>query len=272
MRIRDKIKPRELWNKYGLIVVGNIVFFILLYLFSYRPHNTENRSMELLSMAQTAETKGHNQTAADLYEKILADYKGTRAAQTATERAPILKKTLSKKTVVPPDCPARCEDLNLEEMLRKEPTVYVATHMAKHYDRFPSDREKIREIILKNLKVSHEWAKIPVAKLRAESEFQSPELQQAFFNLHPKCHVTPDWIYDDFAVKNDNFFAWSNAVIEMTVSQGAEKTTRTVRAPSAESGELLDVLEFRIQKDGGPVTCTVSIKADQGKATTTQEI
>ena len=272
MRIRERIKPKEIWNKYGLIVVGNIVFFFLLYWFSYRPHNTENRAGELLSMAQTAETSGHHQTAGDIYEKILADYDGTRAAETAAKRAPELKKTLTEAKVVQPDCPSRCEDLNLEEMLRKDPTVYVATHMAKHYNRFPADREKVREIILKNLKAAHEWANIPVTKLRGESEFQSPVLQKAFFDLQPKCEMDPDWIWDNFFVRNDNFFAWSGAVIEMTVTQGEAREKKIIRPDSVAAGERLDVLELRVRKKGGPVTCTLSAKTDQGKAETTQEL
>ena len=272
MRWKPKINPRELWNKYGLIVVGNIVFFILLYVFSYRPHNVENRAMDILSMAQTAENKDHQETAADLYEKILADYKGTRAAETASDRLPKLKKTLSKKQVPPPDCPVRCEDLNLEEMLRKEPMVYVATHMAKHYARFPSDRAKIEEIILKNLKAAHEWAGVPLNKLKAESEFQTPEIKHAFFDLKPKCILTPDWIYDNFSVRNDNFFAWNNAVIEMTVSQGTEKTKATIRAQKTESNASLYVLEFRIRKGAGPVTCSITIKSDEGQSTVSHEL
>lgn len=273
MKWKLKINPRSLWNKYGLIVVGNIVFFILLYVFSYRPNNTENRSMDLLSTAQSAETKERHETAYDLYEKILEDYAGTRAAETAEERLSGLKKTLSKKGATPmPDCPARCEDLNLEEMLRKEPTLYVATHMAKHYERYPSDRGKIKEIILKNLKASYEWAKIPLKKLKAESEFQSPELKRAFFDIQPKCIVSPDWVYDDFAVQNGNFFSWTQAVIEMSVSQGGEKTQKTIRAADMQSGEQLDILEFRIKKDAGPVTCRVTVKSDQGKISSTQEL
>jgi hypothetical protein len=268
----SQIKLGGLWNKYGLIVVGNIVFFILLYFISYRPQNTDNRSMELLSMAQSAETNGHHETAADLYEKILTDYRGTRAAQTAGDRLPSLKKRLSVNRVVPQDCPARCEDLNLEEMLRKEPSVYIATHMAKHYDRYPSDRSKIREIILKNLKAAYEWANVPMDKLKGETEFQTPDLQHAFFDLQPRCLVTPDWIYDDFAVRNDNFFSWKNAVIQLTVSQGEAKMNKLVRAPEAASAQAVDILEFRIKKNAGPVNCKITVKSDQGQISVSQDI
>jgi hypothetical protein len=254
-------------------VVGNIVFFILLYWFSYRPNNTENRAMDLLSTAQSAETKGHQETALDLYEKIAADYSGTRAFGTAVGKIPTLRKTLSnKRPPPPPDCPARCEDLNLEEMLRKEPTLYIATHMAKQYNSFPSDRAKVRDIIVKNLKASYEWAKIPLDKLRSESEFQTKEFQQAFFNVSPKCEVDPDWIWDNFSIRNDNFFAWSNAVITLKVSQGAVTVEKTVRADQIPARQSIFVLEFRIKKDAGPVTCSISLKSDQGQAVYSQEI
>ncbi len=268
----SKDRFREAWNKYGLIVVGNIVFFILLYFISYRPHNTENRSMDLLSFAQSAENKGRHETAVDLYEKIITDYEGTRAAQTAAERIPELKNKLSANRVVPPDCPARCEDLNLEEMLRKEPTLYVATHMAKHYERYPDDREKIKEIIIKNLKVAHEWSKISIEKLKGESEFQSKEMQQAFFDLRPECIMKPDLIYDDFEVKNANFFTWTNVTIELTVSQGQAKKNKLTRNDKILADQNVDMLEFRVKKDGGPVTCLITIKSDQGRIEISQEI
>ena len=85
MRFVKRLKRFRLsaiWSKYGLIVVGNIVFFILLYFFSYRPHNEENRASEFLSIAQSAETGGRKETALDLYERILSDYGETRAAET----------------------------------------------------------------------------------------------------------------------------------------------------------------------------------------------
>ncbi len=268
-----KLRLGSVWNKYGLIVVGNIVFFVLLYWFSYRPNNSDSRSMDLLSTAQSAETKGHRETALDLYEKITADYKGTRAAGIASEKIPNLKKTLSNKRLPPPpDCPAKCEDLNLEEMLRKEPTLYIATHMAKQYNSFPSDRPKVQEIILKNLRASYEWAKVPLDKLRSESEFRTPEFQKAFFDVKPRCTVVPDWMYDNFQIRNDNFFEWTSAVITVKVTQGQATVEKTVRTEKVEAGLSIDVLEFRIRKDAGPVTCAVSVKTDQGQITSSQEM
>lgn len=272
MKRLPKISISGLWSKYGLIVVGNIVFFVLLYLFSYRPHNSENRASEFLSLAQLAETKNHSQTAMDLYEKIIHDYEGTRAFQTAEQRFPEIKKTLQKE----PECPevktTHCEALNLEEMLRKDPGVYIATHLAQHFERIPDDRAKLTEIIWKYLKMAHEWGKIPVKDLAMESEFQTKLLKKTFFELNPKCRMDPDWWYDDFYVVNDNFFAWKGANISVTVSQGEEKKEAQLRAQQLASGERLDLLEFRVKKDGGPVTCAISLKTPNGSVTVTEEL
>ena len=267
-----KIELAGLWSKYGLIVVGNIVFFALLYLFSYRPHNAENRAAEFLSLAQLAETKGRNQTAMDLYEKIIDDYAGTRAFETADERFPILKKTLAEAPDCPPPKQTPCEALNLEEMLRKDPGVYIATHLARHFERFPDDRTKIHDIIWKYLKMAHEWGKLPVKQLKGESEFQSKTLQKAFFELKPKCEMTPDWWYDDFYLVNANFYAWQGVSVSVTISQGEASAEAQIRTPKLPSGERLDLTEFRVKKDGGPVTCKLTLKTKDGGITITETL
>ena len=274
MGLLSKIKISDLWNKYGLIVVGNIVFFALLYLFSYRPHNSENRASEFLSMAQLAETKDRQQTAMDLYEKIANDYEGTRACDTALERLPVLRKQLASK----PPCPAtapdatKCEAINLEEMLRKGPAVYIATHLARHYDRFPSDRLKIQEIIWKYLKMAHEWGKISVAELKQESEFQPPALQKAFFSLKPKCVLESDFWYDNFYIENKNFFSWVGANLSATVTQGEASESVQLRLDRLKSGEKTELLEFRVRGDGGPVQCRVVLKTEYGDVTVSEEL
>ena len=47
---------RDAWHKYGLIVIGNVVFFALLYFVQYRPNSRESRAAELLTLAQHEET------------------------------------------------------------------------------------------------------------------------------------------------------------------------------------------------------------------------
>lgn len=273
MGLLSKIKVSDLWNKYGLIVVGNIVFFVLLYLFSYRPHNSENRASEFLSLAQLAETKDRQQTAMDLYEKIANDYEGTRAFDTAMGRLPILRKQLASK----PPCPAapdmvECEAINLEEMLRKGPAVYIATHLARHYDRFPSDRSKLREIIWKYLKMAHEWGKISVAELKQESEFQTKVLKDAFFALKPKCVLESDFWYDNFYIENKNFFSWEGANLSATVTQGEASESVQLRLEQLKSGEKTELLEFRVRGDGGPVQCRVVLKTGYGDVTLSEEL
>jgi hypothetical protein len=272
MRRLPKIELAAIWAKYGLIVVGNIIFFILLYLFSYRPHNAENRASEFLSLAQLAETKEHTQTAMDLYEKIINDYDGTRAHDTATQRFPILKKTLADE----PECPVvaekRCDAMNLEEMLRKGPAIYIATHLARHFDRFPDDRAKLREIIWQHLKMAHEWGKVPVKQLKGESEFQSKVLQKEFFELKPRCKMEPDWWYDDFYLENGNFFDWKGTNVSVEISQKERKTSAQLRVEKLASDERLDLTEFRVKRDDGPVICRITVKNGYGAVTVSEEL
>ena len=63
---------RRAWDKYGLIVVGNIIFFVLLYWFSYRPHNAESRAGEILSIGQMHESDGQLEAALAVYGRIAA--------------------------------------------------------------------------------------------------------------------------------------------------------------------------------------------------------
>jgi hypothetical protein len=64
---------RGMWNKYGLIVVGNVVFFALLYFVQYRPNSRDSRATELLTLAQREESEQRLEAAESVYSKILAD-------------------------------------------------------------------------------------------------------------------------------------------------------------------------------------------------------
>ncbi len=270
--IANKLRLGTLWSKYGLIVVGNIVFFILLYLFSYRPHNAENRASEFLSMGQLAETRERKETAVDLYEKVLADYPDTRAALTAGERLPVLKKSLTEKQDALPPPPVKCEEIDLEEMLRKGPAVYIATYVAKHFRRFPSDRAKLIDIISKYLKLALEWQKVPLKQLRGESELRGEFFQSQFFEIQPRCIMTSDWIYDDFSIRNDNFFSWNNVTVKLVLSQGEQKAEKTLRLPLVRAGEAIDITEFRVRSSSGTVVCRMEVKADEGDVNVSEEI
>jgi hypothetical protein len=276
----QRIKPTKenikgAWNKYGLIVVGNVVFFILLYVFSYRPHNQESRAGELLSMAQSAETRGKFETAHEIYRKIAKDYEGVRASKMAKERMGPLKKKLSeKKPDLPPPapCPAKCDELDLDDMLRQGPTVYISSFLAKQYGEDPTLEPKIRELISRYLGFAIMYEDATLKSLRHVGALSKPHIQKQFFDVRPKCVMTPDWIYDDFSIKNDNFYTWTNAHISLKIKQEDRELVETLRVPKLDPGQSVELGEFRVTSDGGVVSCEMTIKAEEGKNTITDEI
>src|SRR6186713_3018483 len=78
----------DAWQKYGLIVIGNVVFFALLYFIQYRPNSRENRAGELLTLAQREEAEHRLEAAESLYAMLLADYADERPSAIAKERLP----------------------------------------------------------------------------------------------------------------------------------------------------------------------------------------
>ncbi|MCP4603428.1 MAG: hypothetical protein GY847_23405 [Proteobacteria bacterium] len=262
----SKTTIRRVWSKYSLIVVGNIVFFVLLYFFSYRPHSDENRAGEFLSMAQSAETNGRHEAAIELYRKVIGDYSKTRAAGTAKKQLARLKKKFQKTKPEAPQS-VKCAEIDIEEMLRKKPSVYIATYLADHVSRFPADKAKLKDVIKKYLAMAVNQEGTSLAELAKESEFQSPEFKREFFDIRPKCTMETDWIYDNFSVKNSNFYPWHNVNIELSVSQGAEKKKESLRIEQVKPGESVELLEFRVQGGGGAVTCQIDVQTQEGNTT-----
>ncbi len=266
----SKEQVKQSWEKYGLIVVGNIVFFALLYFISYRPNNDENRAAEFLSMAQAQETTGRHEAAMVLYEKVVADYPDTRASQTAKGRLPKVKKTLT--------LPARPEPvlveprLDLDAMLSRKPSVYIATFLARHYNDDPTHRAKIHETINHYLWIAANHEGMDYRSLAREKEFQSDFFQREFFSVRPRCVMESDWIWDDFYVKNTNFFAWTNVNIKLTVEQGGEQEMRELRVPRVEPGDQLDLLEFWVEGGDGVVTCSGDVTSEEGVNTWSQPL
>src|SRR4051812_49521693 len=87
----DQTRPsvlRAMWDKYGLIVVGNVVFFALLYFIQYRPNSLDSRATELLTLAQREEAEQRLEAAESVYTKIVADYGDSAAGAIARERLP----------------------------------------------------------------------------------------------------------------------------------------------------------------------------------------
>jgi len=261
----NKEQIKQSWEKYSLIVIGNIVFFALLYLFSYRPHNSENRASEFLALGQEQETLKRNETALVLYEKILADYGNTRAAVTATQRIPIIKKNA---IVAPKSAPElKKPRLDLGPMLDRRPSIYIAGFLSKHFEDDPILQPKLREAIHRYLRLAVYEEKVPISQIKRETEFQHPTIKQEFFDINPECLMEPDWFYDDFSLKNKNFYPWTNVNIKLTISQGDAKETNEIRIERLESGESVELLEFRVKKSAGVARCSGTITASEGAKT-----
>lgn len=255
---------RQSWEKYGLIVIGNVVFFVLLYFISYRPHNDENRAAEFLSMAQQEETEDNWRTAMILYKKVVSDYVDTRSAQTAKARIgylqkhPPIVKNVQPKVIEP--------ILDIEKMLARKPSVYMAKFLAKHYEDRPALKPKLKQFIGEYLKIAINYDGVLLKTLRAEKEFQTDEFQKNYFKAKLRCQMKSDWLYDDFFVKNMSIFPLHNVRIQLQVSQGEEKAQKEIRVPLLKPGLSVEVLSFRVQKGGGDAFCTGTVKAREGTA------
>ncbi|HYJ08253.1 MAG TPA: hypothetical protein VEX18_04575 [Polyangiaceae bacterium] len=133
---------RGIWNKYGLIVVGNVVFFALLYFIQYRPNSRDSRATELLTLAQREESEQRLEAAESVYSKILADYRDSYAGAVARERLPKVLAVAKKKREAQPPLPAACApDIKINELLEARPSFYLAELVAGHY-RGPTSRAR----------------------------------------------------------------------------------------------------------------------------------
>ena len=251
------------WDKYGLIVVGNIVFFTLLYFISYRPHNEENRASEFLSLAQQEDADDHYQSAMVLYRKVADDYADTRSGQTARTRLAYLKKN-------PPAPPPKLKPekiqpvLDIDKMLDVRPAVYVAKFLAEHYDDKPGLKPRLKQAIGDYLKMAINYEGIALEKLRTEKEFQREEFQKDFFTIRTGCEMKADWIYDDFYIVNNGIFPWTNARLQMTIAQGDKKQTAEIRIPRLAPGRKFEVTSFNVDKEGGDVICRGKLRTREG--------
>ena len=252
------------WQKYGLIVVGNIVFFVLLYFISYRPNNDEHRASELLAMAQEQETQGRAEAASVLYGKVLARYPDTEASRMAKTRISAVEKWVAtraapgKSQIVKPQ-------LDLSEMLDRRPSLYIATYLAAHYGDDPALKPKLRAAIVAYLGAAMRVDGFSLADLRREKDLRAPDLEAELFAMRPACAVAPDFVYDDFSVRNDNFFPWHNANVKLEVKQGSEILSGEIRVEELAPGASIDVLEFRVKGSGGVVSCAADVTAAEGR-------
>jgi hypothetical protein len=251
------------WQKYGLIVVGNIVFFVLLYFISYRPNNDEHRAAELLSMAQEQESRANVEAAAVLYGKVLERYPGTDASRAAGTLIPELRRRLAAKARAG-GAPGAQPCIDVASVLAKKPSLFVAAYLAERYGEDPASKPKARRAIADYLGAAMRIDGVALADIRRERALRSPELEQELFTVRPACVMTPDLVYDDFSVRNDNFFPWTDVEIRIDVRQGEGSVSEKVRVGAVAPGSVLDLAEHRVKKGGGVVTCAVRVKAAEG--------
>jgi hypothetical protein len=258
---------RRAWQKYGLIVVGNVVFFALLYFLQYRPNSQDNRATELLMIAQRDEAEGRFEAAESLYTKVVADYDDTRASAIAKERLPKVRATLKKKREVQPPLPAACAPtIDVRELLELRPTLYLSELVAGHYPLVQrAERERYFRALDDYVRLALNRDRVPLDKLRNNPVFRAGELQQRYFQVKASVRFEPDLIFDNFKLKNRGYFAIHNAVIDVTVTQDDDHEQARVRVRELQPDAEIDILEFNVNKRGGEVRVNGSIAAAEGK-------
>ncbi|MDB4989113.1 MAG: hypothetical protein JWN04_4291 [Myxococcaceae bacterium] len=259
---------RDLWNKYGLIVVGNVVFFALLYFIQYRPNSRDSRATELLTLAQREEAEQHLEAAESVYSKILAEYRDSGAGAVARERLPKVLALAKKKREAQAPLPAACAPtIKIKELLETKPSLYLAELVAGHYPEVqPAERERYFKTLDDYVWLALNRDKLPLDKLRKSPVFKASELQLRYFALAASVRFEPDWMYDDFKIKNTSYFTLHNAVIDLTVKQGDKTEHESVRVAELAPEAELDVLELNVAAGGGEVQIKGKISADEGKA------
>ena len=259
---------RDLWNKYGLIVVGNVVFFALLYFLQYRPNSRDSRATELLSLAQREEAEQHLEAAESVYGKILGDYRDSAAGAVARERLPKVLAQAKRKREAQAPLPAACTPtVKISELLEAKPSFYLAELVAGHYPEVqPPERERYFKTLDDYVWLTLNRDKVPLDKLRKSPVFKAGELQERYFTLTASAHFEPDWVYDNFKVKNKSYFALHNAVIELMAKQGGKSEQASVRVAELLPDAELEVLELNVAAEGGEVLIKGKISADEGKA------
>ncbi|HEY6880101.1 MAG TPA: hypothetical protein VI299_18885 [Polyangiales bacterium] len=258
---------RDLWNKYGLIVVGNVVFFALLYFIQYRPNSRDSRATELLTLAQREESEQHLEAAEAVYGKILADYRDSAAGAVARERLPKVLALAKKKRETQAPLPAACApEIKINELLEAKPSLYLAELVAGHYPEVqPAERERYFKALDDYVWVALNRDGVPLDKLRKSPMFKAGELQLRYFALTGVARFIPDWVYDDFKVKNTSYFTLHNVVLDITAQQADRKEHTSLRIAQLAPDEEVDVLELNVTADGGEVLVKGTITADEGK-------
>jgi len=265
---------RALWHKYGLIVVGNVVFFALLYFLQYRPNSREARATELLSLAQQQDTDRKLEAAEVLYARVLDAYADCEAAGVARQRLPKVQARLKQLRETQPPLPEACAaKVDLRELLALKPSFYVAELVGGYFPEVTdAERDRYYATLDDYVWTALNTEGVPLDKLRSSPAFRAGELRRRYFDLKARANFASDLVYDDFKVQNQGYFTWHNAVVELTVTQGGESETQSVRVPELAPKAAIDVLEFRVRTDAGAVQVKCNIVADEGKTTFEQRL
>jgi hypothetical protein len=258
---------RDAWHKYGLIVIGNVVFFALLYFVQYRPNSRDNRAAELLTWAQHEETEHNLEGAAALYAIILSDYSDNRPALIAKERLPKVRAQIQQRHEVQPPLPAACSpSIDLQALLEQRPSFYLAELLAGQYPTIPEvQRERYFALLDGYVWIAFNRDHVPLAKFQNSPTFRASELRQRYLVPKASARFVTDWIYDDFKVRNLASFTLHNVVIDLNVTQADDSKQASIRAATLAPEAEVDVLEFHIKKHGGTVYVQGTLAADEGK-------
>ena len=264
-------RPRQLlrdaWHKYGLIVIGNVVFFALLYFVQYRPNSRESRAAELLTLAQHEETEQRFEAAESLYAMLLTEYADDRPALVAKERLPKVRAQLRQRREQQPPLPAACSPaVDVQILLEHKPSFYLAELVAGQYPSIPeAQRERYFDVLDGYVWLALNRDHVPLAKFQNSPTFRASELRQRYLTPKAEARFIPDWYYDNFKVRNRTFFAWHNVVIELSLNQAGNTEKASVRVQELLPDAEIDVLEFHIKKNAGTVYVQGTVVADEGK-------
>jgi len=258
---------REAWHKYGLIVIGNVVFFALLYFVQYRPNSRESRAAELLTLAQHEETEHRLEAAESLYAKILVDYPDDRPALVAKERLPKVRALAKAQREVQAPLPAACAPaIDVPALLEQRPSFFLAELVAGQYPALPQvQRERYFSVLDGYVWLAFNRDNVALAKFQNSPMFRASELRQRYLGLKAIARFVPDWVYDDFKVRNRGFFTLHNVVVELSVVQNGRSEKVSARVRELAPDRDLDVLEFNVRKHAGSVYVQGSLTADEGK-------
>jgi hypothetical protein len=258
----------DAWQKYGLIVIGNVVFFALLYFIQYRPNSRQNRAGELLTLAEREEAEHRLEAAESLYAMILADYTDERPATIAKERLPKVRALAQKQREVQPPLPAACApSVDVQVLLEERPSFYLAELVAGQYPSIPqAERERYFSVLDGYVQLALNRDRVPLSKFQNSPTFRATELRERYLTPKATARYEPDLIFDNFKVRNTSYFTWHTAVVELTVSQEGRTEQGSVRVPEIPPETEVDVLEFDVKKHGGTVSVQGSVTADEGKA------